>query len=549
MFDGVKFRCDSMDLRQLETLPIEPEMCVGFTTGELKKIIGECDGIRFEISHAPESGKMQCRFRGSLHRFANGGAANVGAFTFARLCDTIARLCARFGIEPENCKLENVEFGLELPLPSPARQFIKTLICHGSKPFQPLSIEKPDLGKVAPRQEYDFKIYDKGSQSNTGDANLLRLEIRVGKMAFLKRCGIDLLSLSDLTDPEKVRPLGVLLQGIFQEVLCYDGSVPESTLTIREQLRLKDYCNPTWWANLSKGERYKRRQRFADWVQSHGANKLFLSVVFSLPSHWENLLCVTHKKGDFLSEFSNAAQMQKGDFLSRKIRGQKVSLKKNIIFLPDAEKISGENLPDTPSNTPATKRSFFHKNFCRCCGRDISAQKPGSRFCSERRFGASARRCRDKAHNARRRDARRVEVERLESLLPGLPAVVVSLTVFAPDHSAPGVPALQAVATLTHAQVFGQPYWGIRQAVRVDLFTTSGQCYALTRSFAKRLLRFLTLTPPAPAPPPAPMARPLRPPPMVRLDKPLPAPKKGERIGLTTLGELANQIFDDLIND
>ena len=538
-----------MDLRQLEMLPIEPEMCVGFTTGELKKITGECDGIRFEVSHAQETGKMLCRFRGSLHRFANGGAANVGAFTFARLCDTIARLCARFGIEPQNCKLENVEFGLELPLPSPARQFLKTLICHGSKPFQPLSIEKPDLGKVAPRQEYDFKIYDKGSQSNTADANLLRAEIRVGKMAFLKRYDIDLLSLLDLTDPDKVRPLGVLLQSIFQEAICYDGSVPESALTIREQLHLKEICNPKWWADLPKRSRWDYRQKFAAWVEKHGANKLFLSVVFSIPSHWENLLIVTRKTLDFLSgQNSNDAQI-KLDFLSRKIRGQKVQLNKNNIFLPDAEKIAGENMPTDPTDTPAAKRSFFHKSFCQCCGRDISAQRPGSRYCSEWRFGASARRCRDKAHNARRRDARRVEVERLENLLPGLPAVVVSFTVYAPDCSALGVPALQAVATLTHAQIFGQPYRGIRQVVRVDLFTASGQCYALTRSFAKRLLRFLTLTPPAPAPPPASVARPLRPPPMVRLDAPLPPPKKGERIGLTTLGELANQIFDNLIND
>lgn len=551
MFDGVKFRCDSMDLRQLETLPIEPEMCVGFRTGELKKITGECDGIKFEVSHAPETGRMFCRFRGSLHRYANGGAPNVGPFTFDRVCQAVAGLCDRFGIEPENARLENLEIGVELPLPIPARQFLKSLICHGSKPFQPLNVEKPDLGRIAPRQEYDFKLYDKGRQAATGAGHLLRVEIRVGKMAFLKP--YRLVTLADLMNPDKVRPLGALLQNVFGDIVCYDGSVPETALTIREQLNLKERLNPVWWADLSKRSRYDYRQKFAAWLQKHGANKLFLSVVFSLPSHWENLLSVTHETLDFLSDISSVAHGAGLDFLSRTLRGQKVQLNKNIIFCPNDSEICPNPEPETTPQTPPVKRSFFHSNFCRCCGRDISAQSPGSRFCSTRRFGAAARRCRDKAHNDRRREARRLEVERLENLLPDVPALVVSFTVFAPDRSAPGVPALQAVATLTHADVFGQPYRGIRQAVRVDLVTASGQVYTFTRSFAKRLLLFLVATEPAPQPLPAPVARSLRPPSLIATDAPappaVPIPGKGGRLGLSTIGAIAGKIFDNLIND
>ncbi len=548
MFDGLKFKCDSMDLRQLQTLPIEPEMCVGFTTGELRKITGECDGMKFEVSHSPENGKMFCRFRGSLQKYANGGAANVGAFTFEQVCRALNDLCTRFGIDLHTARLENVELGLELPLPIPARQFLKSLICHGSKAFQPINVEKPDLGKIVPRQEYDLKLYDKGSQAETGEANLLRVEIRVCKMMFLKSFGIS--TLADLTNPDKVRPLGGLLQSVLNDVICYDGSVSESALTIREQLHLKEVCNPVWWADLSKRSRWDYRQKFAAWVQKNGANKLFLSVVFSLPSHWENLLTVTHKTLDFLSDFSSVAHGVRLDFLSRTLRGQKVQLDKNIIFASNDQKNGPENQTETGPDTPAVKRSFFHPNFCQCCGRDISAQKPGSRFCSAGRFGARARRCRDQAHNTRRREARRIEVERLESLLPGLPAVVLSFTVFAPDHSAPGVPALQAVATLTHPQAYGQPFPGIRQAVRVDLLTTSGQCYTFTRSFAKRLIGFLASTAPAPQPSPASVARPLRPPVTTNQDKaPPPALPKGQRIGLSTLGEIADQIFDNLIKD
>lgn len=551
MFDGLKFRCDSMDLRQLEALPIEPEMCVGFKTGELRKITGECDGMKFEVCQDPESGKMFCRFRGSLHRYANGGAANVGPFTFRQVCEAVADLCARFGIEPESARLENVEIGVELPLPIPARQFIKGLICHGSKPFQPLNVEKPDLGRIAPRQEYDFKLYDKGSQAETGAGHLLRVEIKVGKMAYLKPFG--LATLADLTNPDKVQPLGELLQSVMNDVIYYDGSVQETALTMREQLHLKEVRNPVWWADLSKRSRYDYRQKFAAWVQKHGANKLFLNVVFSMPSHWENLLSVTHETTDFLSDFSSVAHGQKLDFLSRTLRGQKVQLNKNIIFCPNDSEICPKPEPVTGPDTPAVKRSFFHSNFCRCCGRDISAQSPGSRFCSTRRFGAAARRCRDKAHNDRRREARRLEVERLEMLLPDLPALVVSFTVFVPDRSEPGVSALRAAATLTHANVYGQPYRGIRQAVRVDLVTSAGQVYTFTRSFAKRLLSFLASTEPAPQPMTAPAARSMRPPSTIANDAPaaaaVPLPGKGGRLGLSTVGAIAGKIFDHLLKD
>lgn len=551
MFDGLKFKCENFDLRQLEALPIEPEMCVGFRTGELKKITAECDGLTIEVIQSPETGTKFCRFRGSLQKYANGGAAHAGAFTHAQVCGAVAGLCERFDIDPKTARLENLEISTDLILPdnASARQFLKTLICHGSKPFQPMNPEKPELGRIAPRQEYTFKLYDKGSQAQTGEANLLRVEIRVQKMAYLKPYGIA--TLYDLTDTGKVAPLGNLLQSVISETVCYDGSVPESSLTTREQMNLKDFCNPNWWMNLHKANRWVNRQKFAAWVEKREANKLFLNVVFSMPSHWENLLSVTRENVDFLSNISSSAQNPNFDFLSRMMRGQKVKLNKNICILPETEKNDGQNIPSAPTSTPPTKRSFFHKKYCRCCGRDISTQKAKSIYCSETLFGADARKCRDSAHNARRREARKAEVERLETLLPTLPALVIQFTVFALDRSEPETPALSAVATFTHAQVYGHPFPGIRQARRVDLTTITGKAFTFTRSFAKRVLSFLASTPPALQPQPPKVLPPDKTAPKLATgEKPrLPMPHKGERMGFATVGEIADKIFDNLIND
>ena len=123
---------------------------------------------------------------------------------------------------------------------------------------------------MAVGQFYTLKLYDKGKQAGTLEADLMRLEIHASKMEHLKPYG--LATLADLTDAAKVADLGDVLQKAFAGVLCYDGSINGTQLTERERLFLEQCKNPLFWLNLGKDVRYRTRQRFADLLARFGAN-------------------------------------------------------------------------------------------------------------------------------------------------------------------------------------------------------------------------------------------------------------------------------------
>ncbi|MFN8304047.1 MAG: hypothetical protein U0U46_16285 [Saprospiraceae bacterium] len=466
-------------------------------------------------------GQMWCHVEGSLHRYALDGAANVGDFTFEHVRETIREFCARFHVSAGRAALENVEIGVNVTLPVPAAQFLKTLICHGSAPFVELNKDRPGVGKYVARDWYAFKIYDKGRQADTGETHVLRIELKVTKMEFLKPHGIE--TLADLIDPAKAAPLGQLLAGSLAKSIVYDGSISDKALTERERLALKDFCNPKWWADLDKRSRYYYRQAFARMMEKHGANSVFLNVVSDTLSQWQKLVNGTRKSLDFLTGSDGNGARENLDFLTVRMKGEKVQLGKSKYILPDRL----QKLPDPSIYAPAGPPPLSVKSstFCECCGRDISGQRQGSRYCSPARFGPTARRCRDKGRRQRQAQARRIEAEQLAALLPDLLALAASLTVFALDPADRS--ALHVVATVAPAQVAGRRVVPIRPAVRVEVLTVAGERLAFTRRRAKRLLVHLAGLRTVPDPPPKPDPPPER--------KPLP-PGSGH---LHTLGDAA----------
>jgi len=497
LFDGVKINCCSTDWREWLAHPDlefigEHVVRTGEELPTSKRVKFREMLFRVTPSRA-QPGQAWCYAEGSLHRYALDGAPNVGNFPFEQMRDTVAGLCERFGIDPARALLESIEFGLNIALPVPARQFLKTLVCHGCAPFVELNRDKRGLGMVAARQQYEFKLYDKGRQTETEETHTLRVEVKVLKMEWLKPYKIE--TLADLTDPAKVQPLGKVLADALGQVVAYDGSILETELSEKERLALRDFTNPKWWADLDKSTRYNKRKQCAQMLQKHGADRAFLSVVETVASQWDYLLCEAQKNCDFLTGKNTNGAQRICDFLTVRMKGQIVA---KLIFTEENKK-SIENQKNAsidpaadPTKAPFAKRSFFH-TFCQCCGRDISAQKSGSRFCSEKLFGRPARKCRDKAHRHRQREARRMEAARLDALLPDLPGAVATLSVFALDATATDRRLLRAVtvAAPLHA-LAGRPFVGIRQAVRVEVSSTDGQCHTFTRSRAKRLLKFIS---------------------------------------------------------
>jgi hypothetical protein len=498
LIDGIKLNCCNSDFREWENHPdLDFTLPVSAKTGEVlpESRRAKFNEMLFRITPSRKTpGAMWCYLEGSVHRYANGGAANADQFRFTSFCKTVKELCSRFNIDPERSTLENVEFGINIVLPITASEYIKTLVCHGDRPFAELSRDKKNLGKIVERQQYTFKLYDKGKQAETGQANILRVEIHVSRMEFLKEYGIS--TLADLTDRAKIAPLGQLLGDVFADVIAYDGSIKESSLSEKECYTLKDFSNPKWWNDLDKRRRYYYRQVFAKMMQKYGANPLHLSVVFEAKKQWSEMLENDAHNLDFLTGLNTQHHADNLDFLTVRMNGYLVQLDNNIIY--KHKQVECFNiLPETPpENTP--QLSVKITIFCASCGRDIRGQKPGSKYCSKNLFGPGARKCRDKAYNKKRKPRRELETALLDTLAPMLPGLVLTMTVFVNKTTPEKRREMCAVTNWTKEATKGQPLEAVvTRAARATITTTEGKTHSFTWSRAKSLIWLMTEKPPS----------------------------------------------------
>ena len=174
---------------QLVTLP----------TGELNyPIISELEGFKIKIKS-----ENFTEISGSLHKYYTGGE-NYSDFTIDNVKDAVNSLLAELNLTANQILVSNIEFGVNLKVPWSAFEVLDRLIVYKSKPFVPLVSNRTNAGSQAKFQQYEFKIYNKGKQCNLKE-NVLRIEIRVKKMAFLARnlpSGASKLYLSDIGSEE-----------------------------------------------------------------------------------------------------------------------------------------------------------------------------------------------------------------------------------------------------------------------------------------------------------------------------------------------------------
>jgi hypothetical protein len=262
LFDGIKIECTGTDpVKWLHDERLLFPLSVNERTGETlqQTRISKYNGLLFKITPSRiNPGLHHCQLEGSLHKYFNEGRHNANDFHLPELITVITELSKQFDIAGIS-KLSNLELGVNITLPIPVSKFLKMVVCMPDRKFTQLNIEKQRVGKVCAKQDHHFKIYDKGLQANSTKNNLLRVELAVKKMRILKPYGIE--TIQDLTNPVKVAGLGQYIARLFSEVVIIDPAIKKNTLTKQQQNKLKDYDNPRYWERLTKGQRYKQKQK------------------------------------------------------------------------------------------------------------------------------------------------------------------------------------------------------------------------------------------------------------------------------------------------
>ena len=404
MIDGIKIELPSQTAKLwLSNNLLDFHTYTNVNTGELldNTIVAKYKGLVFTIIKSlKQVNTYYCYIRGSLHKYYNNGIHNYNDFTLKDLRNVVKELKSKFNIEPKTAILRNLEFGVNINAPIPTSQLLKDLVSYGAYSFGTLTVEGLKVGKTISQQETKLKVYDKGKQYKTGTNNLVRIEIAVKKMRYLKKHNIS--TINDLLDTPKIKSLGTVLISYWDNIIYYDKKMDYKLLTTFERKKMLYYATPRNWTEFSRMQRTRAKKHFTKLIDKYGSTtqKEISSLIIKKWEHLTSEICIQiiHDKKDLLQQ-PNVYE------LSVNIDCENVykSLpKKNTNILP--EKAVKKNLILKP------------KKMCKECKKDIYHKRAKTKFCSKK--------CNNAFHGKKRtltrQRIRKKEIEQLNKLLTTL---------------------------------------------------------------------------------------------------------------------------------
>jgi len=387
MIDFIKIRINSPDIHGIRNSNrLEWVQQTNERTGEIKEYSAIYNGLTFQIID-----NKHLNISGSIHKHWNSinrrGEQNYNAFTLLDLTGVIMDLIKGFTLIPDNCIVENLEFGVNISPPIPVNEILRSVINHKGQPFNRKQSQRMNYLECEHRQYY-VKIYNKGLQYEQD--NILRFEIKTRKMEFVRPANIS--TLADIMNPANMERLGTILTGNFSDILFYDNTIPETGINARERLILTRGQNPMFWSDYKKtnpDNYFKKRNRYKDLVRKHG-NQDLQEILFPLIGQkWSELLRI---KPETLQELTGVSEKTLQE-LTGGLKSDITVIDTSNIGSKTVKSVNQEPEQGTPS-----------RRYCLSCGRDITNQKPTSMFCSAKIVGYSqAHRCRNNDSNPRNR--------------------------------------------------------------------------------------------------------------------------------------------------
>jgi len=316
---------------------------------------------------------------GSLHYFYNEGLHNYNQYTVDDVERTLIKLSDELGINPQTARIQTLEFGVNLLTdPTP---FIKNLVSHKTNTFNRYDILNSN-GKQSLKKgkQFGLKYYDKGLQNRFyTDELILRAEFKCLKMELIRKQPV---YLSDLTKPDIINRCGDLLKKAYQDLIIKEP-VNIRGLTIREKELYLKGINPNYWNTLSKQQRYKKRIAFNKLLDLHSIDRIKAKTYQIFLKTLQNLTNSDSQTGYFLTDFEKPFRL----------------------------------LSDPLDNMSEGNHTGFNTMNCITCGKDISNQRAGSKFCSETIYGKDAKKCRNQNSNKRNNLIRKIHYVESKGIL------------------------------------------------------------------------------------------------------------------------------------
>lgn len=337
---------------------------------------------------------------GSFHKYAHGGA-NWSDYTFTEFLATVADLCGTFDLDPHTLRLLQLEAGANVEPQLRTARMLQAIVCHrNGHPFAPMRSNRgASLGIVMQRDQYAVKIYDKGRQFGL-PADLLRIEVKFRKALPFQRLGI--FTVNDLLNPDAWQRLRAKVLTTYGDLFIAEPSIERPSLTRSQRTFVELARTANYWHELTKGKRHKARARYADIVQRYAGRDLKDDLGRTLRDKLNDLLNVpstTTARGDVFTNIPAGYPDRKGEPFPSSIKVGERSPSDARDRANDAEVAEAPEQPRNSRSDPPAGAITVRR--CLTCGRDISDQRTGSRYCSEARYSNDGKRCRNAGSNPR----------------------------------------------------------------------------------------------------------------------------------------------------
>jgi hypothetical protein len=291
MLDGIKLLCliYSIEYKFLKT-KFEFNFEVNSYTGELidNKETSLFYGLKLLLI-----AKKYLVISGSFHKAFSGGI-NYNDFPYSKVCSAIQLLEKELMISSNRFKIQRFEFGVNIREPPLSYERIrKNVIVYKGDAFNRMEDNKKCIGIECKKQRYTLKIYSKSLQENLIE-DILRVELRIVKLEHVKKLNVR--TLSDFLDSNKMRNLGFLLSKTLKEILMDNDKMDSKFLPHDKQDFYTKCKNPKYWEQLifeKKYTRYSReKKKFISIMYEQTNENLTIELQNIVEKQWEKLLCM-----------------------------------------------------------------------------------------------------------------------------------------------------------------------------------------------------------------------------------------------------------------
>lgn len=200
---------------------------------------------------------------GSIHKYKNNGLHNYDQFHIKEVKDTIDNIGRTFQIKPNKTPLHNLEFGVNVIVPFEVKKVLDSIISYNGKETTCENFNGKGYLLRVTNKQYEIKIYDKGTQYKTG-TNILRYEIKVKTMQFLRSKGINIYYLSDILKPKIIEQLGILLSSSINNLIIYPIKYDLTNLNQRDTETLLKGRDKTYLKGFNSNNRKKKIKRLRE---------------------------------------------------------------------------------------------------------------------------------------------------------------------------------------------------------------------------------------------------------------------------------------------